>query len=108
MTFEAILIVGACAALGFGIVWNIISKRPAAPNIQAAPSDLKSYYEILGVSPNSETEVIAAAYKAMMRKYHPDTNGSASASDRSKEINEAYEVLKCQIHRKEYDEKRAK
>jgi DnaJ-domain-containing protein 1 len=32
---------------------------------------MKNYYEILGVSPNSETEVITAAYKAMMRKYHP-------------------------------------
>ena len=38
---------------------------------------MKNYYEILGVSKNSETEVITAAYKAMMRKYHPDTNKSA-------------------------------
>ncbi len=66
---------------------------------------MKNYYEILGVSPNSETEVITAAYKAMMRKYHPDTNGSSAAAERAKEINEAYEVLKNPISRREYDAK---
>lgn len=66
---------------------------------------MKNYYEILGVSQNSETEVITAAYKAMMRKYHPDTNDSAQAAERAKEINEAYEVLKNPLRRREYDAK---
>lgn len=68
---------------------------------------MKDYYEILGVSPNSETEVITASYKAMMRKYHPDTNGAAEAAAKAKEINEAYEVLKSTLQRREYDAKRA-
>lgn len=66
---------------------------------------MKNYYDVLGVSPNSETEVITAAYKAMMRKYHPDTNKSAQAAERAKEINEAYEVLKNPLSRREYDAK---
>lgn len=66
---------------------------------------MKNYYEILGVSPSSEIEVITAAYKAMMRKYHPDTNGSPQAAERAKEINEAYEVLKNPLRRREYDAK---
>jgi curved DNA-binding protein CbpA len=66
---------------------------------------MKNYYEILGVSPTSETKVITAAYKAMMRKYHPDNNKSASASDMAKEINAAYEVLKSPLQRREYGAK---
>jgi len=64
---------------------------------------MQNHYEILGVSPNSETEVITAAYRAMMRKYHPDTNKSASASERAKQINAAYDALKNPITRSEYD-----
>ena len=66
---------------------------------------MKNYYEILGVSQNSETEVIMAAYKAMMRKYHPDKNPSNLADEKSKEINEAYEVLIHPDKRKEFDSK---
>lgn len=68
---------------------------------------LSNYYDLLGVSPNAEIEVITAAYKAMIRKYHPDINKSASASDRTKAINEAYEVLKDPLQRQDYDAKLA-
>jgi hypothetical protein len=50
----------------------------------------KNYYDILGIGPGAEPEVIKAAYTALARKYHPDTGGSAP---RMKEINESYEVL---------------
>ena len=33
----------------------------------------KNYYEILQVSPNAEPTVIAAAYKRLAQRYHPDT-----------------------------------
>jgi TonB family protein len=65
------------------------------------------YYEILGISETSEPEVIAAAYKAMMRKYHPDNNKSPSADERARLINEAYDVLKSPLRRREYDAKRS-
>lgn len=67
---------------------------------------MKDYYRVLGVSPDAETEVISAAYKAMMRKYHPDANSSATTSDKAKEINAAYETLKSPLRRREYDEQR--
>lgn len=67
---------------------------------------MKDYYEILGVSPNSETEVIAAAYKVLMKKYHPDTNKSYDAAAKAQEINEAYETLKDPELRRQYDERR--
>ena len=67
---------------------------------------MRDFYEILGVSEKSEIEVITAAYKAMMRKYHPDTNKASTASDKAKQINEAYDALKDPSRRREYDAKR--
>ena len=33
---------------------------------------MKNYYEILEVSQNASPEVIEKAYKALVKKYHPD------------------------------------
>lgn len=51
------------------------------------------FYRVLGVAPYSEDVVIQAAYRALMRRYHPDTNRSPDAQKRATEINEAYAVL---------------
>lgn len=67
---------------------------------------MRDYYEILGVSPNSEAEVIAAAYRAMMRKYHPDISSDPKSADKARAINEAYEVLRSPLSRRNYDSKR--
>lgn len=73
-------------------------------------SDLSEpdYYEVLGVSPTSDEVVIKAAHKAMMMKYHPDTNRSGDAENRAKAINEAYAVLRDPSERRRYDERRAR
>ena len=62
-----------------------------------------SYYAILGVTPESDPEVIDAAYRALMKKYHPDVRGRPN-DRRSQEINEAYAVLKDEAKRRAYDE----
>ena len=62
------------------------------------------YYEVLGVSRNSEPEVIEAAYRALMKKYHPDRSGnSADPGGRAQSINEAYAVLRDGYRRRIYD-----
>ena len=63
------------------------------------------YYQILGVSPDAEPEVINAAYRAMMRKYHPDhyVGSKDEAQKRAKEINEAYATLRDPTSRHDYD-----
>ncbi len=64
----------------------------------------KDLYGILGVSPISEQEVIEAAYRALMRKYHPDrSSGDLAALLRAREINEAYEILSDPQKRQEYN-----
>lgn len=62
-----------------------------------------NYYDILGLSEQSEPEVIEAAYRALMKKYHPDrwTGKSADAERKAKLINEAYSALRD--NRNEYD-----
>ena len=65
------------------------------------------YYATLGLSPTSEDVVIHAAYRALMRRYHPDGNASAVAAARASAINAAYAVLGDPGKRAEYDELRA-
>lgn len=62
-----------------------------------------NYYEILGVSKNSDAVVIQAAYKALMRKYHPDINKDINSHEKSVLINEAFEILNDSEKRIQYD-----
>jgi hypothetical protein len=61
------------------------------------------YYSILGVTPAAEDVVIGAAYRALMRHYHPDTNPDPNAQARVREITAAYAVLRDPAKRAEYD-----
>ncbi len=63
-------------------------------------------YAILGVSPAAEDVVIGAAYRALMRHYHPDTNPDPKAQARAREITAAYAVLRDPVSRADYDARR--
>lgn len=63
-----------------------------------------NYYELLGVNEDASKEEIKSAYKAQMKKWHPDINKSSNAVLMSTKINEAKEVLLDDIKRKDYDE----
>ena len=55
----------------------------------------RSPYETLGVSPDAEPIVIEAAYKALIRKYHPDLwLRDPDAQDRAATINQAFAILR--------------
>src|SRR3954464_14314983 len=68
-------------------------------------SGLPDYYAILGVSPAAEQTVVRRAYRALILKYHPDKydGDRAEAERKSKELNEAYYVLRNPNRRKDYD-----
>jgi curved DNA-binding protein len=63
----------------------------------------QDYYETLGVARDAKPEEIQRAYRKLARKFHPDVNKAADATERFKRINEAYEVLKDPEKRKRYD-----
>lgn len=63
-----------------------------------------NYYELLEVSPNASPEVLKAAYKSLMQRYHPDRNpGNAESARRSALVVQAYEVLSDSSMRTAYD-----
>lgn len=61
-----------------------------------------NYYEILEITPDASIEVIKAAYKALIKKTHPDNLGT-EADGIIKEINAAYEVLSDPDKRQQYN-----
>ncbi len=67
-------------------------------------SEKKNYYEILGVSKTASDAEIKAAYKKLVKQYHPDLHpGDKLAAEKFKEINEANEVLSDKQKRAAYD-----
>lgn len=69
---------------------------------------MADYYKLLQVSPEASLDVIKMAYKALMKKYHPDVfEGDKNyAENMTRKINEAYTVLSNPKNRLGYDNKR--
>lgn len=68
------------------------------------PLRYKDYYEILGVSRTATEQEIKSAYRKLARKFHPDVNkNDPKATEKFKDINEAYEVLSDPVKRNRYD-----
>ena len=68
---------------------------------------MKDYYYILGIQHNATIDEIKKAYRKLSLKFHPDKNdGDEFFSERFKEIQEAYEVLREEYKRSTYDSQR--
>ncbi|GLH01015.1 Protein tumorous imaginal discs, mitochondrial [Gryllus bimaculatus] len=68
---------------------------PGRLKFSLSSADLgKSYYDTLGVTPHATQNDIKAAYYKLSMMYHPDKNkGSEEASQKFRDITEAYEIL---------------
>lgn len=66
---------------------------------------MADYYNILGVSRTAGADEIKRAYRKLAMKYHPDKNqDNKAASEKFKEISEAYEILSDKEKRNMYDQ----
>ena len=65
------------------------------------------FYAVLEVAQTASAEEIRAAYRRLARVYHPDTNGSADAVVRMRQVNEAWETLRDATKRAAYDRTRS-
>lgn len=65
---------------------------------------MSTHYDTLKVTRDADDVVIESAYRALMKKYHPDkTNGDLAATERAKLINAAYSTLRDPQARERYD-----
>jgi len=67
--------------------------------------ETKNHYDLLGVSQEATTDDIRKAYRKLAKRYHPDkTGGDVEAEEKLKKINSAYDTLKNNGKRQEYDQ----
>ena len=70
----------------------------------------RDYYAILGVAKDADDDQLKKAYRKLALKYHPDRHSSKTekekeaATEKFKEISEAYDVLSDKEKRQIYDQ----
>lgn len=65
-----------------------------------------TYYEILELTPAANEADIRKSYKRLSLKWHPDKNhNSQEATNKFKQISEAYQILSDDVRRQTYDKK---
>jgi len=64
----------------------------------------RDYYEVLGVSKNATEAEIKSAFRKLAKEHHPDVSKDPNATEKFKEVQEAYAVLSDQTRRSQYDQ----
>src|ERR687886_1323657 len=64
----------------------------------------KDLYKLLEIPTQASQEDIRKAHRRLVLKYHPDANpNDPTATERFKQVQQAYEVLSDENKRREYD-----
>ena len=67
-----------------------------------------TFYQVLGIGPSASADEIKAAYRELVKRYHPDLfhspEAKTKATEKLRQINEAYAVLGNAERRRRYDE----
>ena len=67
------------------------------------PTDEENYYDVLGISITASEIEIKAAYKSLLKIWHPDISTEPDAQEQMSYIIEAYEVLSEKDTREKYN-----
>jgi hypothetical protein len=65
-------------------------------------ANVKTHYEVLGVTPTATEREIVQAYRILIRQHHPDRVGP-SGEEATMRLNHAYDVLSDPAQRRPYD-----
>ncbi len=67
-------------------------------------AEKRDFYEVLGIKKGASEDEIKKAYRACVKKYHPDLHpDDKSCEEKMKEVNEAYEILSDPEKKERYD-----
>ncbi|MDD5017821.1 MAG: molecular chaperone DnaJ [Eubacteriales bacterium] len=67
-------------------------------------AEKRDYYEVLGVNKDASTDEIKKAYRKLAKQHHPDVSKDKDdATEKFKEVSEAYAVLSDEGKRQQYD-----
>ena len=67
---------------------------------------MKDHYATLGIGSAATLADIKKAFRQKAAQHHPDRNAAASAPERFRAVQEAYEVLSDEAKRQAYDDNR--
>ena len=68
-------------------------------------AEKRDFYEVLGLSKGASEDEIKKAYRACVKKYHPDLHpDDKECEEKMKEVNEAYEILSDPDKKSKYDQ----
>lgn len=68
-------------------------------------ADKRDFYEVLGIQKGASDDEIKKAYRACVKKYHPDLHpDDKECEEKMKEVNEAYDVLSDPDKKSRYDQ----
>jgi curved DNA-binding protein CbpA len=70
-----------------------------------ASDQINNYYKLLGIDPKADQQTVKQAYLARIKEWHPDKNPNRTeeAEQKTKVLNQAYQILKDPEARKNYD-----
>jgi len=90
-----------------GLIFLLLYFNPVACLIDGLYCGKHDCYSLLGVSREDTKAVIARNYRQLAKKYHPDMHKTLEAKKKAAEnfslISNAYEILKDEETRKDYD-----
>ncbi|MBQ3919940.1 MAG: molecular chaperone DnaJ [Oscillospiraceae bacterium] len=68
-------------------------------------AEKRDFYEVLGIQKGASEDEIKKAYRACVKKYHPDLHpDDKECEEKMKEVNEAYEILSDPDKKSKYDQ----